>query len=251
MKRRAAAASVGIGWCMAAAMHRAAAQPTAGASAWAKVGIVSLLGNSIRIYARENREALFNDLGMDALFFEIAEKALQSMQPQAQIERLQASGNMDVADQIAIGTAAGRRGTLPDWVQARARSSGWSHLLMASSDIGPMEFKTGLSQVVGDSSVAGVGFWVGADYRWKNERTGAISNGYLAPFIQLRVTLIDLKAARVVRSVLLSEGFAAGPPENEAPYPWNFLTRREKADALIGLLRKNLQRGAQTALAGD
>lgn len=245
-------ASMALGLCGATATQRALAQAqaqAAGAAPWAKVGAVSLLGNSIRIYARENREALFKDLGMDALAFEIIEKALQAAQPQAQVERLQARGDMDVSEQIAIGTAAGRRGTLPDWVQAAARSGGWSHLLMVSSDVGAMEFKTGVTQVVGNGSVSGVGFWVGADYRWRNLTTGATHDGYLAPFVQLRVTLIDLAAQRVVNSVQLSEGFAAGPSENEAPDPWNFLNRGQKAAALTGLLRSNLQRGVQTVLA--
>ena len=103
-------------------------------------------------------------------------------------------------DKVNIGLAADRRGELPGWVADEARTAGLSHVLLVTSNVGVMEFKTGMSQVVGNNLVTGIGFVVSADGRFKSSQTGNFSSGYLAPFVQLRLTLIDL--AGLLRKVV-------------------------------------------------
>ena len=110
-----------------------------------------------------------------------------------------------------------------------------------------MDFRTGLSQVVGNERVTGVGFMVSATGRFKNTKTGVVSSGYLAPFVQLRLTLIDLKGPRVVHSTTLSEGFVVGSKEAEGSEPWLFLSRQEKARALRDLMRRPQPQSPQQA----
>ncbi len=214
-----------------------------------RLGIFSLLGDSVRIVAREPREALFKDVGMDKLTFDAVGKATMASQPQAELRHFHAPAEVDVQDQLDIGLAAGRRGELPAWVADEARTAALSHVLLVTSNVGVMEFKTGMSQVVGNNLVTGIGFVVSADGRFKNSQTGDVANGYLAPFVQLRLTLIDLAGPRVVHSATLSEGYVVGSPVNEGSNPWQFLTRQEKAQALAGLLRKVVTRGMKEVLA--
>ena len=53
---------------------------------------------------------------------------------------------------------------------------------------------------------------------------------------------------RTVHSATLSEGFVAGPPVSEAPTPWLFLTRPQKAQALEDLLQSVIARGMKEVL---
>jgi hypothetical protein len=220
-----------------------------GAASIRRLGIFSLLGDAVRVVARETQEAVFKDVGMDAVAFDAVGKAVKAAQPQAELRSFRAPADVDVQDQLAIGTAAARRAELPAWVMDAARDAALSHLLLVTSSTGAMEFRTALSEVVGSDHVTGIGFVVSGAGRTRNLTNGAVSTGYLAPFVQLRLTLIDLSGPRVLHSTSLSEGFIVGPSAAEAPDPWRFLSRQDKARALDGLLRKVVGRGMQELLA--
>ncbi len=231
----------------AAAAGLPARAQTAGA-AIRRLGIFSLLGDSVRIVARETQEALFKDVGMDAAAFDVVGRTVLATQPQAELRHFHAPSEVDVQDQLRIGTVAARRAELPAWVSVAATEAALSHVLLVTSSTGVMEFRTGLNEVVGNDNVTGIGFVVSGAGRTKNLQTGAVATGYLAPFVQLRLTLIDLAGPRLVHSTSLSEGYIIGAPTAEAPDPWRFLTRPEKAKALDKLLRRVLARGMQEVL---
>lgn len=212
------------------------------------LGIFTLLGNSVRVVAKELQEVMFKDVGMDDIALEQSQAAAKTLLPNARVSTYRAPEQPSVEEQVNIGTAAGRRGELPDWVLKAARADGLTHVLLITSNVGPMEFRTATSEVVGNNRITGIGFFVSADYRTTNTTTGAVSSGYLAPFVQLRMSLIDVARQSVVNSANLSEGVAIGPPANEAPDPWRFLDRAGKSRALQTLLTRNIARGANTVL---
>ena len=152
-------------------------------------------------------------------------------------------------DQLRIGLAAARRAELPAWVTDAVLEAALSHVLLVTSSTGVMEFRTALNEVVGNDNVTGIGFVVSGAGRTKNLQTGAVSTGYLAPFVQLRLTLIDLAGPRVVHSTSLSEGYIVGASAAESPDPWRFISRQEKALALDTLMRRVVNRGMQEVLA--
>jgi hypothetical protein len=234
--------------CLQAALA-VAVLPAAAAAELAirHLGIFSLLGDSVRVVAREVQELLFKDVGMDDIAFRAARAAAEERFPQAQLSLYPAPAMLSVDEQRAIGAAAAR-GELPDWIVQAVREASLSHVLLITSYTGAMEFRTGKSQVVGNNRVSGVGFFVSADGRTTNAKTGAVSAGYLAPFVQLRLTLVDAASRGVVNSASLSDGYVVGPPVAEAPDPWRFLTRAQKALALQRLLKSNMERGMATVL---
>jgi hypothetical protein len=202
----------------------------------------------VRIVARETQEALFKDVGMDEVAFDAVGRTLQARQPQAELRHFRAPAEVDVEDQLNIGTAAARRAELPRWVSNAASETALSHVLLVTSNSGVMHFRTGLSEVVGSDRVTGIGFVVSGAGRTKNYNTGTASTGYLAPFVQLRLTLVDLSGPRVAHSASLSEGYIVGAPVAEAPDPWRFMSRSEKTLALQQLLRQVITRGMQEVL---
>lgn len=230
---------------LAAAGAGAAAQ---GRSSLQRVGVVSLLGNSVRVVARETQEVLFKDVGMDAVVFDAAGSAVNRLHPQAEIRRFSAPAEVDVKDQLDIGLAASRRSELPAWVLASARQESLSHVLLVGCSTGAMEFRTGMTQVVGNDQVTGIGFFVSASGRTKNLDTGAVGSGYLAPFVQLRISLLDMDGPKLLHTTNLSEGYIVGAPVAEAPDPWQFLNRADKASALASLLQRATTRGTQEVL---
>lgn len=239
----------------ACAMVSAAVALTAVPAAYAqpapvqRLGIFTLLGNSVRVVAKDLQEVMFKDVGMDDIALEQAETAARTLLPQAQLSRYRAPEQTSVEDQINIGTAAGRRGgELPEWVLKAARADGLSHVLLITSSVGAMEFRTARSEVVGNNRVSGIWFFVSADGRTTNLNTGTVSSGYLAPFVQLRLNLIEVATQTVVHSSSLSDGFLVGPPTTEAPDPWRYLDRAGKGRASQQLLTKNMARGTEEVL---
>ena len=215
-----------------------------------RIGVFSLLGNSVRVVAKTLDEVMFKDVAMDDVVLAAAAAAVQARWPQVRPNLQRAAEQVNVDDQLAIGNEAARRGKLPEWIVKAASAQSASHVLLITSSSGAMEFRTGLSQVVGNYNVTGVGFYVGADGRTSNDSTGAVASGYLAPFAQLRVTLVDVAQGSVVGSVKATDGYIVGPPESEAPDPWRFLSREEKARALRQLLKSNVTRAVDEVLKG-
>lgn len=213
-----------------------------------RLGIFSLLGNSVRVVARTLEEVMFKDVGMDKLVFDTARAKIFERHREALVTDHSAPQQVSVDQQLEIGNAAARRGDLPVWILEQAQSLQMSHVLLVNSHQGAMEFRTGMSQVVGNDRVTGIGFFVSASGRVTNSSTGAVSSGYLAPFVQLRVTLLDMSSRKVIHSAQLSEGFIVGPHENEAPDPWRYLDREGKARALQSLLGPNVARGVEATL---
>lgn len=213
-----------------------------------RLGIFTLLGNSVRVVARDLQEVMFKDVGMDDIALEQCKEAAQALLPQAQLSGYRAPEQTSVEDQINIATAAGRRGELPDWVLKAARADALTHVLLVTSFVGAMEFRTGNSEVVGNNRISGIGFFVSADGRTSNWKTGVVTSGYLAPFVQLRLSLIEVATQAVLQSASLSDGYIVGGQTQEAPNPWLFLDRAGKTQALQGLLKKNIARGAQDVL---
>lgn len=230
-------------WLWAPASLRAQTPPVQG------VAVVSLLGNSVRVVAKQMQEVMFKDVAMDDVVLAAAQQALRGRLPQAQLLPFTAPEQVNVDDQLKIGTAASRDGELPDWVVLAAQKAALGHVLLIGCGTGVMEFRTGMTQVVGNNRVTGVGFYVSADGRTKNVTTGAVSSGYLAPFVQLRLTLVEAKPRRVLRSTPVGEGFIVGPPEPEAPDPWQFMKRADKAQALRQLLNTTVTRGVESLLS--
>lgn len=239
-------------WCAAAAAWATglpgAVRANQAPAVLQSVGIFSLLGNSVRVIAREVDEVMFKDIAMDDVALGSVQAAMQSLQPQAQLGLYRSSEQVNVDDQVNLGAAAATRGSLPDWIARQAQTDGLTHALLITSSSGLLHFRTAMSQVVGNQRVTGVGFYVGADGRTTNLKTGDVSDGFLAPFVQLRLTLVDAAKRNAVNSVTFGEGYIVGPPAKEAPDPWRFMNRAEKAEALKGLLKTNLPRGVEAVL---
>jgi hypothetical protein len=244
--RRRAGLALGLGTAL---IGLAPAGVRAEPAAISHVGIFTLLGNSVRVVGRDLRELKFADVGMDPLTIEAAQAVLQKSLPQAQLSSHLAPEQTQVNDQLEIGLAAGRRGELPAWIEQAAQAAAVSHVLLVNSSTGVMDFRTALTEVAGAGVVTGIGFYIDGSTRTRNVQTGISATGYLAPFVQLRVSLIEFASRRVVHSVTLSDGYIVGAPESEAPEPWRFLDRDQKAKALRNLLRTNVMRGVEAVLA--
>jgi hypothetical protein len=185
------------------------------AAAWAQaapvnplraVGIFSLLGDSIQVVTstdapsdtrieRSARQTLdIPNIGFDNIAIRAARAALIQAAPQVKVELYKATTPMTLDAQrgIAEGAASGE---LPAWIVQAIQQKKLSHVLLVTRTRGPVDVRTGDGVSIGRGTAQGIGFYIDTLYTIKNTDNGVLSTGLLAPYVQLRLTLMDTDTA--------------------------------------------------------
>jgi hypothetical protein len=98
-----------------------------------------------------------------------------------------------------------------------------------------------VDRTTGMGNVRGLGFYVDEALRVIRQDTGEYSTGVLAPFVYLRLSLIDVESGEIVREQLIRAMRAyttAG--RADVTQAWQVLSAEEKVDALKQLLEDEL-----------
>ena len=126
---------------------------------------------------------------------------------------------------------------LPDDLKAEMRARGLSHLLLFTRYRADAALKHA-SGTVGTGQLEGLGFYIDRVTPMKSKDTGVEVTGFLAPYLYVRVTLIDGASGRVLKSRRIAEGHVvanAGPQGNVAD-PWAVMTPVEKVQRLSDMI---------------
>jgi hypothetical protein len=114
-----------------------------------------------------------------------------------------------------------------------------THLILVSKHRGEARLRTAHS-LTGSGKLEGLGFYLDSTTRMRNTETGEMSQGFIAPFAYMRLSLIDLASGGVLReeTVLASTTVAS----QKADATWQILTAEEKARILRGVIRREVDR---------
>ena len=250
-------------WTMAGLLLCAQAQAQAQGQAQSpirNVGVFSLLGDSVQVASatdaprdtrieRTARETMeFKDIGFDIIAGGVARKAIETRQPPTLFRVFRAPVLLTLDDQVLIADGA-KRGELPDWMVRSIVTHKFTHVLLITRARGQTKIRTDEGDSIGRGTVEGIGFYLDTLYQLKNDKTGAISNGLIAPYAEMRVTLMDTDTAQVVAEHRLSEAYALASADNQVVAdPWNFLSAIEKVQVLREMVEKTLARGIAAVL---
>ena len=243
------------------------AAPLLMAAAWARgqtalgvVGVFSLLGDSVQVSAatdaptdtrieRTARESLQTQgIGFDQIALRTARDQILRAHPASTAIVFRAPAPMTVAEQRAVAEGAARA-ELPDWMVKTLEENKLTHLLLVTRSRGTIDAKTGNGHTIGRGTVEGIGFFMDTLYKMRNLNTGAVSTGLLAPYVNIRLTLMDTRTAEVVRSYEIKDSFAyASPAQTEQADPWTFMAAADKVRTLRGLVEKGMARGMEQLL---
>jgi hypothetical protein len=95
----------------------------------------------------------------------------------------------------------------------------------------------------------GIGYYIDTLYESRNLETGAMSAGALAPYVHVRLTLMDALSGAVLRTYEIREGELVGDLQGRGSSdPWSFLTGEQKVAALRRQAEISLERGARELL---
>lgn len=219
------------------------------------VGVFSLLGDSVQVAAatdapsdtrleRTARDSLdFKGIGFDIIAMRAARDSIQRAQPAAKVLAFRSPQALSVAEQRAVADGAAKA-ELPAWMVKTINDNGLSHLLLITRSRGAIEASTSNGFTIGRGSVDGIGFFIDTLYTIKNQTTGALSTGLLAPYLQVRLTVMDAVDGEVVAAYDVKDAFVYGARESQiAADPWNFMTSAEKVGTLRQLVEDGVARG--------
>ena len=196
--------------------------------------------------ARETLE--FKDIGFDIIGGRVARKAIETRQPPTLFRLFRAPVPLTLDDQVLIADGAAR-GELPEWMVRSIVTHQFTHVLLITRARGRASIRTSDGDAIGRGTVEGIGFYLDTLYTMRNQTNGTLSNGLIAPYVEMRVSLMDTDSAKVVAEHRLSEAYALAAKDGSVVAdPWNFLSAAEKVHALRQLVEKTLTRGIVAVL---
>jgi hypothetical protein len=224
------------------------------------VGVFSMLGDTVQVnvsvdapsdtrLANKARESVeFKNIGFDIIATKVARQVLEKERPKTEVNSFRSTALLEPKAQRELAEGAGR-GELPDWMVRTIVDKKLTHALIITRNRGDADIHTDDGNSIGRGTVEGIGFYIDKLYRIRNVKTGAISDGLIAPYIQLRLTLLDTQTAQVVASYDVRDGRAFGPSEERAGNdPWAFMTATEKISSLRQLVEEGMTRGMSELL---
>lgn len=239
------------------------AQTAAPAAAEIKaIGLFGLLGDSIQVVVatdapsdtrieRNNRNTLdVKDIGFDGIALRAARGAVMQAYPNAQVKLFRATSPMSLDEQRSIAEGAARA-ELPAWIVQAIEASKLTHILLITRNRGAADMRTDNSTgtTIGRGTVQGIGFYIDTLYQMRNVKTGALSEGLIAPYAQIKLSLMDTQSAEV-KSYEIRDGRAMGAPEGSVVAdPWTFLSPEMKVKVLRNIVEESITRAMPAILA--
>jgi len=233
------------------------AQSTASAPLKLKaVGVFSLLGDGVQVAVsdaaptdsrieRTNRDAIeFKGIGFDDIALRQSLRWLRNQFPVLPVQMYKATVPVEPNEQQAIADGAAN-GALPDWIIKAIVDKQLDHVLLVTRTRGPINVRTGGpgSQAIGRGTVQGVGFYIDVFFKMRNTETGVLSEGLIAPYAKIKLSLMDTNEAKVVREYTIDEAYASGAKGGSVVAdPWTFIDNTEKVSVLRQMVSDGLER---------
>lgn len=174
---------------------------------------------------------------IDRAALSLVKVKLAALEPQARISTFQPLDS-DVFDNRQGFTEGSLAGVPPDLTSA-LRQQGSTHLVLLTRQQADaaVSFDQGK---VGSGRMEGLGFYI--DNMTEVDRTGQVNGrGFLAPFVYIRATLIDVASGRVLRSrVHLRSTPVPASSGATTSNPWDALDSAQKVRMLTGMLDEAL-----------
>ncbi len=224
------------------------------------VGAFSMLGDQVdvsvsteaprdtRIEGIERLAMDFKGIGFDLIALRATRTVLRSEQPSVQVSVFKSPVEMSAEEQRALAAGA-RNGGLPGWMVKTIEENKLTHVLLVTRSRGALNATTDDQVAIGRGTVEGIGFHIDTFYSMRNMTTGALSQGLLAPHVNIRLLLMDTQSAEIVASHDISESFAFASPEAQGKAdPWGFMPTDEKIRTLREMVEKGMTRGTMALL---
>ncbi len=186
---------------------------------------------------------------LDTAALRAIKRALHEALPDASVTLLAASTPDSFANQDRI--FSGDHATLPPEIDAALRREGASMVLLVSKHRGKARLQA-LDEKLGSGQIEGLGFYLDGNKRLRNQDTGEHSIGYIAPFVYVDISLIDVATGAVIGRKTIEAGRVIGTARNpDATTAWEALTSAQKLAMLTRMLTEQLHSAVPALLKAE
>ena len=211
--------------------------------------VISLVGDRLDVVtyqpqvgsladANSHSALRFSEDLLDTVALRAVNRAMKATVPGADIALLAATEPSTFADQSRF--FEGNHVKLPHEIDEAVHRENIATLVLLTKHRGEAKLAVRDGSMSG-GKLEGLGFYVDSNMRMESADRVHHSYGFIAPFVYVDVSLVDVASGRVVRqtSITATETIASSSNEQGAD-PWGAMTTKEKVSALSGLLSENL-----------
>ena len=211
-----------------------------------KYAVLSLMGDSLTIVSQQiatgsrlnkniQQQLPVSDEAFDVPALRASAAVLQRRGVKGEVALMTSSTPTLYADMEALLKVSPL--ALPADLREALKESKATHLIVLSKLRADTDVRF-LNQSGGTGTLEGLGFYYDSETRVVKNDTGETFTGYVAAYVYLNVTLVDLSTMQALQSevVRTTETVLADTP-NTSSNPWNALSAAQK----VGLLRKMIE----------
>jgi hypothetical protein len=126
---------------------------------------------------------------------------------------------------------------------ASLQEQGFTHLLTIAKHRAPARFHF-VGTTVGSGNLQGIGFYIDNDYRTSRGDTGETGKGFMAPYVYIKLTLVDLGSLQLRGEETITASVARSAARNKDGFsPWGAMTPEQKVGMLKSLIKRHVSEG--------
>lgn len=225
------------------------AQANGGDVQYNKIAILSLIGDEMTIDTYRKRVGTSVDSNrqqivplptpvFDHTALVAAEEALVRLLPAASVATLMVpttGSDSDPGRLLTDNKVLASSSTI-----AALRQSGFTQLLVIAKLRAPTRLQTA-GEVVGNGHIRGLGFYVDNFLLTQIVATGEVARGFIAPYVYIRLVLVDLRALDILGDERITASEARSAALNPTGSdPWGAITPEEKVSMLQTLIQDSI-----------
>ena len=219
------------------------------ARAPADYAVISLVGDKLDVITYQRQLGTLADANshlplrfsedlLDTVALRAINRAMKATQPHAEIALLAATLPATFANQASFFD--GDKVRLPAEIDEAVHQERAASLLLVTKHRGEAKLAVRDGHL-GSGKIEGLGFYLDPDMPMETADHLHQSVGYIAPFVYVDVSLIDVATGRLLRQTTIQATETVTSSSNEqSADAWGAMTPKEKVDALSGLLSRNL-----------
>lgn len=131
----------------------------------------------------------------------------------------------------------GQRVVLPEDLGAAIKKEGATHLFLITRHRGATAIQ-GYNGTFGSGTLEGLGYYIDNDLRTSVHREGGVARGFLAPFVYLRISLIDVETSMIEREQFVTWSTMLSAVRAESGNPRDVLAGKRLQYLLDALARE-------------
>jgi hypothetical protein len=186
------------------------------------------------------------DTSFDRAMVFAVEDAIRKAEPGAKVVLLMANDPAIYAAQSATAEAGAAASHVMAAIRPMLAAAGASHLVLVTKHRSDARIKL-REGFIGSGTLEGLGFYIDDDTPVFNLGSLEGRKGFLAPFVHVRFSLVDLADSRTLREEPSTAANAVVNPKGTAV--WESLSGDEKARLLQSMLRRQAARAVPRLLA--